>query len=219
MLDQIRKYEALEKLDILEFKEEAALKLAGLRAQLQPTRPPATLHAQAHRRLGKAKRAMEELVATIALQQIQVQEAQEALADSIGKRAALAADIGKYQEEFTATAKESVPSECFQVDFDIPQEQLEANLEVKAMLESKAFADYKTLLVAKLPPVSKPVSSSDHPTPTGEEPKEEPEMEIDFDSFDADLDDDLAKGITSKGALQELLVKHGLAAHKRRKRG
>jgi len=44
-------------------------------------------------------------------------------------------------------------------------------------------------------------------------------MEIDFDALDADLDEDLAKGINSKRALQELLVKHGLAAHKRRKRG
>ena len=220
ILDDIRKYEALQKLDIPEFKEEAATKLATLRAELQSAKPPATVHAQAHRRLGKAKKAMEDLEVTIALQQVQVTDAQMALDDSMGQRASLAADIRKFQDDFTASAKESVPRECFRVDFEISQEQLEANVEIKSMLESQTFADFKALLAAKQPAFSKPTSSSKQPDAAkGEDNKEDPSMEIDFDSPDLDLDNDLAKGITSKRDLQDLLVKHGIEAHKRRKKG
>ena len=98
ILEEIRKYEALEKIDNLVIKEEATAKLAGFRAELQASKPASTLHAQANRRLGKAKKAMEDPEVTIAQQQLAMQETQMALADSIAKRGALAAEVRKFQE-------------------------------------------------------------------------------------------------------------------------
>jgi hypothetical protein len=209
----------------------AEQRLAGLRKQLLDAKPAESRHSAVGFKLKRARENLARHDERIVASKRELGELQAKLSEQQGQRAALHVDIAALEAEFASSAVSTAP-EQFKGNMEVKLDAavLDANPEVKSMLEGEAFAKFQTLCqnAAKAPGGTLPgQGSTTVPTGAGGPMRaaEKKQEEADSDEIilgEDDIDEDMLKcfgGMQSKRDLLNVFEERGFRIKRPRKGG